>query len=378
MNLIIKISKILFLLVFISIIQSCGTNNVSTRLVIEQFYKVKASDLFSTVFDSTEIKSFNGDRREVAERIINGLGIEPGADLQPLLESLKLDKHYSSVRQDAIIYEAKKYENLSRPTVLSKPFVTKLKITDNIPYIELEFNEKKYSFAINTALEFSFVVDNQELRDAESKFSRYVYKDENGLYRRATLNNVTFETASGNLILEYLNISKEDYGIKKRFGILKKEFDGEIGWSFLRNYKVTLDYKNGIFTLENSPNNLEREYNLFSFGLPIIVDIQDSNNLKYHYLSTGLRGSRFYDNDESKSYSQVRYLKYLSGKIIEQKTRIVPLTIFQFGNYELNVKNIEIELFRSDKPKLGVIASEFFKNGKIVIDNKNGIFEYSY
>lgn len=369
--------KVLFGLVLVLIIQSCGTNNVSTRLILERTYKVKASDLFSIVFDSTEIKSFNGDRRESAERIINGLGIEPGADLRPLLKSLKIDKHYSSVRQDAILYEAAKYENLCCPTVLSKPFVTKLKITDNLPYIELEFNKKKYSFAINTALEFSFVVDNQELRDVESKFSRYLYKDENGVYRRAILNNVTFETASGNLILEYLNISKEDYGIKKRFGILKKEFDGEIGWSFLRNYKVTLDYKNGIFMLENSPKNVEREYNLFSFGLPVIADIQDSNNLKYHYLSTGLRGSRFYDNDETKSYSQVRYLKYLSGKIIEQKIRIVPLTLFQFGNYELNVKNIEIELFRSDKPKLGVIASEFFKNGKIVIDNKNGIFEYS-
>ena len=109
LNLLTKISKILFLLVFISIIQSCGTNNVSTRLVIEQPYKVKASDLFSIVFDSTEIKSFNGDRSESAERIINGLGIEPGADLRPWLKSLKLDKHYSSARQDAIIYEAKKY-----------------------------------------------------------------------------------------------------------------------------------------------------------------------------------------------------------------------------------------------------------------------------
>ena len=369
--------KLLFGLVLVLIIQSCGTNNVSTRLILDRTYKVRASDLFPIVFDSAEIKNFDTEKQKIATRIINELGIESSATIRQLSETLNTSNDYLYKQQEPISNEAKKYENLSCPTVLSKPFVTKLKITDNIPYIELEFNEKKYSFAINTALEFSFIVANPELRDVESKFSRFGYKDENGVYRRATLNNVSFETASGALILEYLNFSKEDYDVKKRFGIFKKELDGEIGWSFLRNYKVTMDYKNGIFTLENSPKSIDREYKLFSFGLPIIVDIQDSNNLKYHYLSTGLRGSRFYDNDESKSYSQVRYLKYLSGKIIEQKTRIAPLTVFQFGNYELNVKNIEIELFKSEYPKFGFIASEFFKSGKIIFDNKNGVFEYS-
>lgn len=263
---------------------------------------------------------------------------------------------------------------------LNTPFRTKLFTTSNIPYIEVLIGGKKRRLIIDTGCQASLISGNTKiLSAANSKKEKNIILEDG---RDNTVDNVN-QLIDISFSNDTINLSHEFYVLpEKNFSFTFYWFwgtnvDGFLGWDFLRNYRFTIDYANQEFVLENSPSSNERNYDVFYLKNPVLFDSKDTNDLKYYFLDTGATFTELNSDDSTAIYDDTHDFKTIAGKTVTQPIKHYDTYELKLGKYDFNIKDAIVKF----KPKLygisGTIGSDMFQNGKIVIDNKNGIFEYS-
>jgi predicted aspartyl protease len=170
---------------------------------------------------------------------------------------------------------------------------------------------------------------------------------------------------------------------------IPSDFDGIIGWNFLKNHRFIIDYITNTITLHKNHKVNLKKANLFGNKLPF-VNINLKNNDSYlsllMLLDTGSDQTRFFSSDlisgidAEKNVSKNR--KSLLGKSTFSSKRIKSGVFNIYLNEQtIHFKNMLVTQEKMSSQYIyfnGLLGSDLFKKGVLEFDAKSNYIQFDY
>lgn len=160
------------------------------------------------------------------------------------------------------------------------------------------------------------------------------------------------------------------------------EFHGIIGWNYLKNLDITIDFKKKVLIIRKPEVRPDATQNMFWLGTPVIK-LYSASGLELNFaFDTGDQVSNFFDlliqktNPPKLESDFRRSFGVGSVRLIEIK-RIPKISLY-FDKYEIQISNFEsgFEMPGSIICLDGRLGSDFILNARIRIDALNNNIEY--
>ncbi len=282
-----------------------------------------------------------------------------------------LSQAYSSCDEEQIIFP-------KQPTVLYVEFNRA-----GTPVVTVEINGHLRKFLFDTGAGLTVISS-----DVANECGVFPVKSEQAYAKSSNSKKIGIQpTVIGQLRLGDLLIKNHPAMIIdakkleiKLLGIRFIKIDGIIGWNAIQNFKVMIDYKNELLTLEKPGINFNENRNFFWLGYPIVKLMgQDGTPLLFGFDSGA--------NQTSFSLNLLKKINVNNSKESTQKTWgvggfeknqviAIPELSLILDNYKLNFKKrktasaTDFVFLKKD----GILGSDI-SDKSLTIDYQNGVFK---